>query len=179
MSIGIEIEDKHWSLIPRLQSRLEQAAKVTLASLPKKLRFPATLTLLLTSDAAVRKLNRDFRGNDKPTNVLSFPQFEPAELTKMGKARQPVYVGDIAIAYQYMVDESNKDHKILINHTIHLLIHGILHLFGYDHVTSAKAITMERLEKKIMAELGLPDPYQSSKILNDGKRTKRRCKNKR
>lgn len=157
--LNILFEDKRWRKIPRLKSRLEKAATVTVGYLPKKLIFPFAVTLLLTSDKQIRKLNRDFRAKDKATNVLSFPQFEPRQLTKIGKQRTPVELGDIIIAYQYVVAESKKTHKVLINHLIHLFVHGLLHLFGYDHGTDAEANGMERLEKRIMAELGLPNPY--------------------
>jgi probable rRNA maturation factor len=150
-----------WSRFPNLKTRLGQAARMTLDHLPKRLRFPARVTLLLTSDAAVRRLNRDFRGIDKPTNVLSFPQYGRTELRRLTGLKQPVEMGDIAIAYQYIVGEAKRDNKILINHLTHLFIHGLLHLFGYDHGLDPEAARMERLETKIMAALGLPDPYRA------------------
>ena len=119
------------------------------------------VTLLLTNDGAIRRLNRDFRGIDRPTNVLSFPQWTPRQLSKIGKKGEIVPLGDIVIAYQYVVAEAKKDHKILINHVTHLLIHGLLHLFGYDHTSDTEAGKMERLEKRgswlISAFL---DPYK-------------------
>jgi probable rRNA maturation factor len=159
--LEISIGHVGWRRIPRLKARLEAAACATLEHLPKRLQFPCTVSLLLANDAAMRKLNRDFRGIDKPTNVLSFPQFEPSELPKKGKTKQIASMGDIIMGYQYVGAEAKKDNKILINHVIHLLIHGILHLFGYDHGLPAEAARMEGLEKKIMAELKLPDPYTS------------------
>jgi probable rRNA maturation factor len=159
--LDLLIHDDRWRRIPRLGARLEKTAVITLAHLPKILRFPCTMTVMLTADAAIRQLNYDFRGIDKPTNVLSFPQFEPRELTKKGRSKGASHLGDIVISYQYVVAEAKKDHKILINHLTHLLIHGILHLFGYDHLSAADAARMERLEKKVMAALGLPDPYLS------------------
>jgi probable rRNA maturation factor len=158
--LEIIFDDKRWKKILKLQARLEKATAVTLAQLPKRLRFAVSVNLLLTNDKTVQKLNRDFRGLDKPTNVLSFPQFELSELTKKGKGRLPREVGDIIIGYQYIVVESKKNHKMLINHATHLFIHGLLHLFGYDHISDKDANRMERLEKKIMAKLQLPDPYQ-------------------
>lgn len=160
--ITINRAARGWSNIRELPKRLEKAAAVTLAHLPASLRFPATATLLLTTDAAIRRLNRDFRGMDKPTNVLSFPQYEPADLGRLKASKTPVEMGDIAIAYQYMVVEAKKDHKILINHVTHLFIHGLLHLFGYDHLNDPDAERMERLETKIMAALDLPDPYEAA-----------------
>ncbi len=157
--LDIVITHAAWKRIPGLQAQLEKTAKLVLLHLPRKFCLPVTAVLLLTNDAEVKRLNRDFRGMNKPTNVLSFPQYEPAALTKMGKAKAEVMLGDIVLGYQYMVDEAKKDNKILINHTIHLLIHGLLHLFGYDHMNDTEAQRMERLEKKIMKKLGLPNPY--------------------
>lgn len=161
--LEIVIEDARWRRMPRLQTRLEAAARATLARLPKTLPTRCAITLLLTSDAAIRRLNRDFLGVDKPTNVLAFPQFAPRQMARVKTSNRPVYAGDIAISYQYSVAEAKKDRKITVNHITHLLIHGILHLFGYDHISDAKAGRMEGLEKKIMADLSLPNPYKSDR----------------
>lgn len=163
--LEIAIEHKGWESIRGLRPLLGRAAEMTLAHLPDKYRFPVSFTLLLTSDKDVQTLNHDYRGQNKPTNVLSFPQVEPADLPHLGKAvkgqkNAALCIGDIAMAYQYMVAEAKNDNKILKNHTAHLLIHGILHLFGYDHLSDPQAGRMERLETKIMAALGLPDPYE-------------------
>ncbi len=167
LQLEIVFEDKKWRSIPRLQSRLEKAAAATQAALPKNLSFPVSVTLLLADNKAVQKLNRDFRGLNKPTNVLSFPQYKPRQLAKIGKEGGLVELGDIALAYQYVVVEAKKYHKILINHVTHLFIHGFLHLLGYDHLLDKDANRMEKLEQQIMAALKLPDPYQ------DGMPTKR------
>jgi probable rRNA maturation factor len=159
-TLDIVIKDARWRRIPNLQPRLEKAAKATLAYLPKRLQFPCMVNVLLTNDAGIRRLNRNFRGIDKPTNVLSFPQFYPSELPKKGKKRDKIEIGDIVLGYQYVVVEAKKDNKLLINHALHLLIHGILHLFGYDHRLTLDAIRMERLETRILKGFGLPDPYR-------------------
>ena len=159
LTLEIMIEDARWRKIPRLRASLEKAAAAAFKNLPKGRQLHGSVTVLLTSNAKVRRFNRDFRGLNKPTNVLSFPQFEPSKLPKNGKKRDRIYMGDVVLGYQYVVAEAKKDNKILINHTSHLLIHGILHLFGYDHVSGPEAVSMERLEAKIMAGLGLPDPY--------------------
>ncbi len=159
LRLEILIEDKRWKKIPGLAARLQKTAEAIPAHLPKKFRIKGAVNILLTDDAAMRRLNRDFRGKDKPTNVLSFPAFAPPDLAKMGKKSAYVPLGDIAFGYQYIVVESKNTHKILINHARHLLIHGILHLFGYDHISGPKAVRMETLEQKIMRGLGLPDPY--------------------
>ncbi len=148
-----------WRRVPRLRARLHQAAQATLDHLPKKLRFPVTATVLLAGNAKIRQLNHDFRGLDQATNVLSFPQFPPAALPRLAKNKGAAELGDIAIAYQYVAAEAKKDGRLLIDHITHLVIHGFLHLFGYDHLCDQDAEHMEKLETKIMKALDLPDPY--------------------
>jgi len=177
-SLTITQKSVAWQRIPRLAARLKKAAAVTQTHLPKQLQFPVSVTLLLTTNAAIRRLNHDFRGIDKPTNVLSFPQYEPADLRRLTAVKTPVEIGDIAIAYQYMVDEAKRDHKLLINHITHLFIHGFLHLFGYDHLNDPDATRMERLETKIMAALDLPDPYRDADI-TEPKRARTTAKKRR
>lgn len=173
--ITINQTSANWNRVEGLRPRLALAAKVTQEHLPKKLRFPISATLLLTTDAHIRRLNRDFRGMDKATNVLSFPQNEPADLHRFKASKQAIEMGDIAIAYQYIVVEAKKNHKILINHITHLFIHGLLHLFGYDHILDPEAGQMERLETKIMAALDLPDPYATAQKM-EPKRSRKSAK---
>ena len=157
--LDFQITVASWRRIPRLRARLQQAAQVTVAHLPKKFVFSFSATVLLAGNAKIKQLNHDFRGLDKPTTVLSFPQFSPAELPKLGKQKTVVELGDIALAYQYMSKEAKENNKLLINHATHLVVHGLLHLFGYDHGHDSEAAVMEKLETKIMKALGLPDPY--------------------
>lgn len=164
--LEIEIASKPWEKVGGLHERLILAAEHTLSSLPDDL-LPvaqcAQMTLLLTTDKAVQDLNRDFRGVDKPTNVLSFPQFERSDILNIVKMEpsfeQEIYVGDLAVAYGTTHKEAKTEQKELIDHLTHLVIHGILHVFGFDHDTDTKAEQMEKLEKEIMTALGLPDPY--------------------
>ncbi len=161
--LHIETQTKSWGKVKGLEKRLQAAAELTLAALPSTLApaaAKAQATLLLTTDAAVQKLNKEFRGKDKATNVLSFPQFDRKDLSKMARCIGDIYVGDIAVAYGTVVKEAKAEGKSELDHLTHLLIHGLLHLFGYDHDTNSKASQMERLEKQIMATLGLPDPYE-------------------
>lgn len=157
--ICLEITAVSWKKVRGLKKRLESAASLTLACLPENL-IPsaqrAEMVILLTTDRMVQNLNRDFRGVDKPTNVLSFPSFSRRDLIRQ---KGEIHVGDIAMAFNYVAKEAKKENKILLDHVTHLMIHGILHLFGFDHDTAAKAKTMEKLEKEIMMSLGLPDPY--------------------
>ncbi len=115
----------------------------------------AELAVMLTDDAGIRTLNKNFRGIDKPTNVLSFPAPEMD-----GSAdRAPHPLGDIAIAYETVRREADDEHKPFADHLSHLAVHGFLHLVGYDHETDGDADEMEALETDILAQLGIPDPY--------------------
>lgn len=162
-TLNLDLAAAPWRKVRGLEARLKGAAELALASLPEAL-LPAArgaeLTVLLTTDRSVQTLNHDYRGKNKPTNVLSFPQFERRELVKLGKGgADGLYVGDIAIAYAFTAKEAKAEGKLLLDHVTHLMIHGILHLFGYDHLTPGQAARMEKLERVLMASLGLPDPY--------------------
>ena len=112
---------------------------------------------MLTDDAGIRTLNRNWRGIDKPTNVLSFPALQPTG--SGGPDDAPRMLGDIAIAYETMRREADDEQKPFDHHLSHLAIHGFLHLMGYDHETDDDAEAMESLEQEILAQLGIPDPY--------------------
>ena len=113
----------------------------------------AELAVALTDDAAIRKLNHQWRGLDEPTNVLSFP----APPSLQGDA--PVHLGDIAIAYETVAREAESEGRPFAHHLSHLAVHGFLHLLGYDHESEPEAAAMEQQERAILARLGIPDPY--------------------
>ena len=115
------------------------------------------LTLPLSEAHIIRTLNSNWRGIDKPTNVLSFPALQPERAPKPGDA--PRMLGDIAIAYETMRREADDEGKPFDHHLSHLAVHGFLHLIGYDHENDADAEAMESLETEILAQLGIPDPY--------------------
>lgn len=101
-------------------------------------------------------LNRDYRGKDKPTNVLSFPfEAPPVEVID-----EPAYLGDLVICQPVVEQEAADQHKPVAQHWAHLIVHGVLHLQGYDHIEETEATEMESLEVSILAGLGIPDPYQ-------------------
>ncbi|HEV2562126.1 MAG TPA: rRNA maturation RNase YbeY [Rhizomicrobium sp.] len=145
--IAIRVEDPSWGKISRtLLPKLKRAVPLALehGASPK-----ASLTILLTDDAQLRELNSRFRSKNKPTNVLSFPSQTNGEH----------YLGDVAIAYGVACAEARAGRKTLTDHATHLAVHGILHLLGYDHETNRQAKIMEPLETKILAALGIADPY--------------------
>lgn len=171
---------------PRMKQKIEKAVRAAVegahkpAFLKKK---PLEVTLLLTTDARIRVLNRDWRGMDKPTNVLSFPQFplspppasrakarihkgSPATVDQIAAFAGVTPVGDVILALQTIRREAKEQKKSIENHMIHLVVHGTLHLFGYDHIRAGDAKTMERLEVDILASLGYPDPYNEPATKN-------------
>lgn len=143
----VEIEDAAWTTaLPDVEALVLEAADATLAS---EGAVGEGVTLLLTDDETVRGLNVRFRGQDKPTNVLSFPAPQNPER----------FLGDIALAYGVCAREASEQGKSLKNHLQHLVAHGVLHLLGYDHETDAQAEEMEGLERVVLAGLGISDPY--------------------
>jgi probable rRNA maturation factor len=117
----------------------------------------AELAVMLTDDAGIRTLNRNWRGQDKPTNVLSFPALQPTAGREPDDA--PRMLGDIAIAYETTRREADDEQKPFDHHLSHLAVHGFLHLVGYDHEKDGDAEAMEALEREILGLLGIPDPY--------------------
>lgn len=146
------VEDAEWRRGQReLAPSIKRAVQRSLEAAGTDMRLAARVTVLLTGDNRLRALNRQFRGKDAPTNVLSFPA-----ATNDG-------LGDIAIAYGVVAGEARAQGKDFSHHAIHLAVHGTLHLLGYDHEIAAKAKIMEQLEKEILAGLGIADPYRRPK----------------
>ena len=130
-----------------------------------------SLSVLLCDDAAIQVLNQRFRGVDAPTNVLAWPAFSldcPMNLQVFEAAAQSVedsaqlFMGDIALAYETTAREAAHDGKPLEDHVCHLIVHAVLHLFGYDHDIETNAEVMEQRERVALAGLGVPDPYTNS-----------------
>jgi len=118
------------------------------------------VAIRLTDDAEVHALNRDFRGKDKPTNVLSFPQVQPDLLETMSNSDDgEILLGDIVLARETCAREAEEKGISLENHATHLIVHGMLHLVGYDHMDDASAAAMEAMEVKALASLGIANPY--------------------
>lgn len=113
------------------------------------------VAVCFTDDAHMRNLNRTFRGKDRPTNVLSFPAAAPPP---SGEAAP---LGDLALAFETVAAEADAAGLPFAHHVSHLLVHGLLHLLGYDHEDEAAAGEMEALEARILASLGIPDPYEA------------------
>ena len=160
LDIQISIEEGQWPSEERLAEMSERVLGAAADYLRKteKQPFPKAgapeVSLVFTNDAEIRGINAEWRSQDKPTNVLSFPAFP---LTP-GKMPGPM-LGDIIFAEETLTREAAELGKSFDDHLTHLLVHGFLHLFGYDHMDDEEAEKMEGLETRILGELGLSDPY--------------------
>lgn len=157
MTLDIDIEDWPEGDWEALATRAAQAA----AEGEPLLAHPRlSASVLFTSDAEVHALNREWRERDKPTNVLSFPMLERGELADLAPDGPPEMLGDIALAHETCAREAAEKGVTLEAHAAHLIVHGMLHLAGHDHVDSdEQAEAMEALETAILAKLGIADPY--------------------
>jgi len=158
LTFAIEIAAPAWRARVRDVERLvEGAVRAALdRALPGGSAAGAVeVGVLLADDATVRRLNRDYRGQDKATNVLAFAaEEEPADA-----GRGPRLLGDVVLALETLAREGADQDKDLADHTRHLVVHGVLHLLGHDHGSAATAARMERLEADILSVLGVADPY--------------------
>jgi probable rRNA maturation factor len=145
------VESGGWGEAEPLQALAEKAFAA--AAEEAGLEGVFDVSLLFCDDAAIRILNRDWRGKDKATNVLSFPG--PDAVQPDGSE----HLGDVALAHETVMREAAEEGKPFNHHVTHLLVHGFLHLAGYDHEDEAEAEDMERLERVILARLAIPDPY--------------------
>ena len=155
MEIAITIEAGGWAGEEALHALAKRAAEAVLAETGQEAPRDAELSLLFTDDAHIRVLNRDWRGKDKATNVLSFPAFD---VTPGGAI--PPMLGDIVLAFETVRSEAELEEKPFDHHLMHLIVHGLLHLLGHDHEDDAEAEAMETLERAALARLAIPDPYR-------------------
>lgn len=164
VDVIVGIENDAWECVPGLADRLAGAAKAawSAAERPQQLvgiGDGAEIGIVLADDALVHRLNRDYRGKDKPTNVLSFAMLDNSEEEVQAAPGGPILLGDVILAFETVTAESRTQGKTVADHATHLVIHGVLHLLGYDHETDEDADRMERLEARILDGLGIADPY--------------------
>ena len=145
-----------WQTEPEAEAVIHRAIEVA-AEIADADIGEAELAVMLTDDSGIRTLNNNWRHIDKPTNVLSFPALQPTG--SVGPDEAPRMLGDIAIAYETTRKEADDEQKPFDHHLSHLAVHGFLHLVGYDHEKDDDAEAMEALEREILAQLGIPDPY--------------------
>lgn len=154
LHIDINIQAGDWSrAIPDVEKACQRAIQAALQKV-ESFNGPVEVSVLLSNDDAIQVLNRDWRGKDKPTNVLSFPAQEDDS-----PPGAPILLGDIAVAFETLDREAKAQEKSFADHFCHLLVHGMLHLLGFDHETDEDADEMEPLEIEILAGLGIASPY--------------------
>ncbi len=153
--IDVEIEDPAWrEAIPKVEMLVREAA---LSTMDFEGAEGEGATILLTSDDEVATLNKAFRGKEGPTNVLSFPSPKNPER----------HLGDVALAWGVCAREAAEQGKPIEHHLQHLIVHGVFHLLGYDHIGDDEAEAMEGLERAVLAGLGIPDPYAAGEGEHD------------
>ena len=154
VELDLLVEAGAWPAEDRLEALALRAVGATFAEAGAVSQSSVELSLVFTDDAHIRGLNRQWRGKDKPTNVLSFPAFPGHAGTSL-----PPLLGDIVLAWETVSREAELEEKPLDHHIAHLIVHGLLHLLGYDHEVDDEAETMETLERAALARLAIPDPY--------------------
>ena len=147
-----------------LSKTVEQAVLAAVEATPhgdlSQMPAMVEISVRLTSDEEVHTLNRQYRQQDKPTNVLSFPMVQPDLIDGLADTDDgEVLLGDIVLAYGVCEREATERGVPMIDHATHLIVHGVLHLLGYDHMTEQQAEAMESIERDVLAGLGLHDPY--------------------
>jgi probable rRNA maturation factor len=151
-AVEIVVESTLWRSHPNAKALLRRAVAAAASAVSAA---GGEVAVVLTDDAAIRALNRDWRRKDTATNVLSFPM-----TGKRGpKPCAPCLLGDIVIAFETTQREARAERKPFAHHLAHLVVHGFLHLVGYDHGAESEAQEMEGLETSILARMGVPDPY--------------------
>ena len=161
LEIGVNRLGGAWAEgLPQAEDLARRAVTAAIGRAPRALAVAAAveLSLVLADDATLQRLNREYRDRDAPTNVLAFANGIPDAAAPAGQAAM---LGDVVVAWETLCREATAQSMSLADHFCHLVVHGTLHLFGYDHQVSRDAAEMEALESAILHELGVPDPYRS------------------
>ncbi len=151
LDIEIVRQSDAWDGAKVSDDLLSRAAMAAFVGAAPRTESDREVAILLTGDAEMQALNRQWRGKDAPTNVLSFPSGEDEG-----------HLGDVVLAYETVELEARQQNIAIADHAAHLVVHGMLHLLGYDHEQEDEAVKMETLETKILATLGIADPYGNS-----------------
>lgn len=154
LDVTVSVEAGGWPAEDELQALARRVLDAAMAELDVAPTPATELSLVFTDDENIRELNAEWRGKDKPTNVLSFPAFPVSR-----GGRLPPMLGDIVLAFETVEREAGEEGKPFEAHLAHLICHGFLHLLGYDHEAEADAEEMEGAERRVLARLAIPDPY--------------------
>lgn len=164
LSLDIELNGHSLGDEADWESVISHAVGAAIASDRICSRVASEVFVELVSNNRSQELNRDYRGKDKPTNVLSFPGVEPEDLDDAiefsNAGGPPVLLGDLIIAVDVVLLEATEQKKPVSHHFAHLIVHGVLHLLGHDHIEEDEAEAMEELERQILAQFDIPDPYR-------------------
>lgn len=156
--LELDVRDSRWACVTSdVYAFIERAVEATYQAVGEE--GPFELSVVLTDDLTIQNLNREFRGKDCPTNVLSFAVRDAGGVCVPGQSE---VLGDVVVSFDTMAREAEDIHKALSDHFCHILVHGVLHVLGYDHVTDKDAVQMEALETYILRTLGLTDPWGDS-----------------
>ena len=164
VAVDVAILDARWGqAVPEVEAVVRRAAFAAFGAGPRPV-CAGEISLALVNDVEIRRLNHQYRQQDCPTNVLSFP----GETVAMKQGAAPVMLGDVVIAFETACAEADTEGKPLADHLCHLVVHGVLHLLGYDHIAASAADEMEGLERNVLGRLGVPDPYAVSSLPAEG-----------
>ena len=162
LDVLIDVDDERWLewyTPDQWHSLLHKIVQHVLDEL--KMQTRVEISILLTNDAEIQALNSEYRGKDKPTNVLSFPNLSEEELRFLHKVQvHPVMLGDLVLAFETLLEEAKNEKKPFLDHFNHLVVHGMLHLLGYDHESDADEECMKEKEVTILKSLNINNPYQ-------------------
>ena len=169
LKIDVLVDSEQWKRAATAKAVIRRALRQAATTLSTK---TAELAIVLTDDAAMRRLNRNWRGIDAPTNVLSFATKNSGDQLDEQSGGQFVgnHLGDIVLAYETVKREAHRDGKAFDHHLAHLVVHGFLHLLGYDHGNDAQARRMETTERGILRDLAVPDPYRATRTAAGSRR---------
>ncbi len=164
--VFIDVEDHNWTAaIPDIVAVAQEVKEAVLQEVIESIDYlniskDFTVNLCLSNDTNVHKLNLEFRGFDKPTNVLSFANIDGEDFDDMLEFEDVVEMGDIIIAFETMKKEAMEQEVSFKDHFCHLWAHGLLHILGYDHIEEDERLEMEQIEISVLNKLGIKNPYQ-------------------
>ncbi len=164
--VAVTVLDPDWPrVLPAVEDLARRAAAAALAVSDAAVSGAAEISLVLADDATLRRYNRDYRGIDKPTNVLAFAAAAaPSGAPGGPEAEGPLLLGDVLLARETLTREAGEQGKRPADHLCHLVVHGVLHLLGQDHLSEGEAQIMERLEVAALGRLGVADPYAATGV---------------